>query len=173
MARKCYTCIIVPDASQALHKLGIPIQALYVLAAIGVLSFFVAVGLGFQYIGMASRMENLQTLEAENAKLKVDTRQLRLSTSQLSRRIAALEDEADIITKAMQQDPLLRKLTAKSPSMGGSTGDVPTADLLGSPTLSVEALNGRLDDLEREMAPLDAGTKYLRSTPSMWPILNG
>lgn len=173
MARKFYTCIIVPDASQALHKLRIPIQALYVLAAIGVLSFFVAVGLGFQYIGMASRMENLQTLEAENARLKVDTRQLRLSTSQLSRRIAALEDEADIITKAMQQDPLLRKLTAKSPSMGGSTGDVPTANLLVSPTLSVEALNGRLDDLEREMAPLDAGTKYLRSTPSMWPILNG
>ena len=173
MARKFYTCIIVPDASQALHKLRIPIQALYVLAAIGVLSFFVGVGLGFHYIGMASRMENLQTLEAENAKLKVDTRQLRLSTSQLSRRIAALEDEADIITKAMQQDPLLRKLTAKAPSMGGSTGDVPTADLLGSPTLSVEALNGRLDDLEREMAPLDAGTKYLRSTPSMWPILNG
>ena len=173
MARKFYTCIIVPDASQALHKLRIPIQALYVLAAIGVLSFFVAVGLGFHYIGMASRMENLQTLEAENAKLKVDTRQLRLSTSQLSRRIAALEDEADIITKAMQQDPLLRKLTAKVPSIGGSTGDVPTADLLGSPTLSVEALNGRLDDLEREMAPLDAGTKYLRSTPSMWPILNG
>jgi murein DD-endopeptidase MepM/ murein hydrolase activator NlpD len=173
MARKFYTCIIVPDASQALHKLRIPILALYVLASIGVLSFFVAVGLGFHYIGMASRMENLQTLEAENAKLKVDTRQLRLSTSQLSRRIAALEDEADIITKAMQEDPLLRKLTAKIPSMGGSTGDVPTAELEGSPTLSVEALNARLDDLEREMAPLDAGTKYLRSTPSMWPILNG
>ena len=113
MARKFYTCIIVPDASQALHKLRIPIRALYVLAAIGVLSFFVAVGLGFHYIGMASRIENLHTLEAENAKLKVDTRQLRLTTTQLSRRIDALEDEADIITKAMQEDPLLRKLTAK------------------------------------------------------------
>ena len=85
MARKFYTCIIVPDASQALHKLRIPIRALYVLAAIGVLSFFVAVGLGFHYIGMASRIENLHTLEAENAKLKVDTRQLRLTTTQLSR----------------------------------------------------------------------------------------
>ena len=85
MARKFYTCIIVPDASQQLHKLRVPIRALYVLAAIGVLSFFVAVGLGFHYIGMASRVENLHTLEAENAKLKVDTQQLRLTTTQLSR----------------------------------------------------------------------------------------
>lgn len=172
MARKFYTCIIVPDASQALHKLRIPIQALYVLAAIGVLSFFVAVGLGFHYIGMASRMANFKSLEAENAKLKVDTRQLLLSTSQLSRRIAALEDEADIIHKAMQEDPLLRKLTTKTPSMGGSTSNVPTADLESSALGSLDALNARLDDLERELAPLDAGTKYLRSTPSMWP-LNG
>jgi murein DD-endopeptidase MepM/ murein hydrolase activator NlpD len=172
MARKFYTCIIVPDASQALHKLRIPMQALYVLAAIGALSFFVAVGLGFHYIGMASRMSNLKSLEAENAKLKVDTRQLLLSTSQLSRRIAALEDEADIIHKAMQEDPLLRKLTSKIPSMGGSTTNVPTADLESSAMGSLEALNARLDDLERELAPLDAGTKYLRSTPSMWP-LNG
>lgn len=171
MARKFYTCIIVPDASQALHKLRIPIRALYLLAAIGVLSFFVAVGLGFHYIGMSSRIENLHTLEAENAKLKVDTRQLRLTTTQLSRRIEALEDEADIITKAMQEDPLLRKLTAKNNSMGGSTSNVPTADLEASPMGSLEALNARLDDLERELAPLDAGTKYLRSTPSMWPLV--
>ena len=36
---------------------------------------------------------------------------------------------------------------------------------------SLEALNARLDDLERELAPLDAGTKYLRSTPTMWPLV--
>lgn len=172
MARKFYTCIIVPDASQALHKLRVPIQALYVLAAIGLLSFFVAVGLGFHYIGMASRMETFHSLEAENAKLKVDTLQLRLSTSQLSKRIQALEDEADLIAKAMKEDPLLRKLTSKIPSVGGSAGDVPTDALDHGADGNLEALNGRLDDLERELAPLDAGTKYLRSTPSMWP-LNG
>ena len=110
MARKFYTCIIVPDASQQLHKLRVPIQALYVCAGIGLLSFFVAVGLGFHYLGMASRMETLQSLEAENAKLKVDTRQLRLATTQLSRQVAALESEAEIITKAIQEDPLLRRL---------------------------------------------------------------
>ena len=34
MARKFYTCIIVPDASQQLHKLRVPIQALYVVAGV-------------------------------------------------------------------------------------------------------------------------------------------
>ena len=64
MARKFYTCIIVPDASQQLHKLRVPIQALYILAGIGLLSFFVAVGLSFHYIGMATRMANFQSLHA-------------------------------------------------------------------------------------------------------------
>src|SRR5262245_7953223 len=110
MARKFYTCIMVPDARQQLHKLRVPIQAPYIVAGRGLLSFFGAVGFGFRYIGMASRMENLQTLEAENAKLKVDTRQLLLTTTQLSRQVAALETEAEIITRAIQDDPLLRKL---------------------------------------------------------------
>ena len=70
MARKFYTCIIVPDASRASQASHSDTSALPI-AAIGVLSFFVAVGLGFHYIGMSSRIENLHTLEAENAKLKV------------------------------------------------------------------------------------------------------
>jgi murein DD-endopeptidase MepM/ murein hydrolase activator NlpD len=172
MARRFYTCIIVPDASQALHKLRIPTKALYVLATIGLLSFFVAVGLGFHYVGMASRMEHLQAIEAENAKLNVNTRQLLVATTQLSRRIEALEDEAEVIAKAMQEDPLLRKVTGKIPPMGGSATNVPTSELDVTTPMDLADLNGRLDDLERELGPLDAGTKYLRSTPSMWP-LNG
>src|SRR5215510_9427168 len=147
MARRFYTCIIVPDASQALHKLRIPTKALHVLAAIGLLSFFVAVGLGFHYVGMASRMEHLQAIEAENAKLNVNTRQLLVATTQLSKRIEALEDEAEIIAKAMQEDPLLRKVTGKIPPMGGSTSNVPTADLDVTTPLNLDDLNGRLDDL--------------------------
>jgi len=169
MARKFYTCIIVPDASQQLHKLRIPTQALYVLAFIGLLSFFVAVGLGFHYIGMASRVGALRTLEAENAKLKVDTLQLRLTTSQLVRQVAILESEAEIITKAIQEDPLFRKL---SPPMGGTTANVPTADLETGPIGNVEALKTRLEDLDRELALLDEKTKRIRSTPTIWP-LNG
>ena len=171
MARKFYTCIIVPDASQQLHKLRVPIQALYVLAGIGLLSFFVAVGLGFHYIGMASRMENLQSLEAENAKLKVDTQQLLLTTTQLSRQLEALETEAETITRAIQDDPLLRKLGG-GPA-GGSKTDVPTADLEANrDDVTVDSLQVRLGDLDKELALLDARTKQIRSTPTIWP-LNG
>jgi murein DD-endopeptidase MepM/ murein hydrolase activator NlpD len=166
MARKFYTCIIVPDASQQLHKLRVPIHALYAVAGVGLLSFFVAVGLGFHYLGMASRMENLQTLEAENAKLKVDTRQLRLATTQLSRQVAALESEAEIITKAIQEDPLLRRLGG-TPA-GGSTTNVPTSEL---ETGNLDSLKARLDDLDKELDLLDAKTKHIRSTPTVWPLL--
>src|SRR5262245_4439736 len=171
MARKFYTCIIVPDASQQLHKLRVPMQALYVVAGIGLLSFFVAVGMGFHYIGMTSRMENLQSLEAENAKLKVDTRQLLLTTTQLSRQLATLENEAEIITRAIQDDPLLRKLGG-SPA-GGATTNVPTKDLeVTREDGSIDSLQTRLDDLDKELALLDAKTKRFRSTPTIWP-LNG
>jgi hypothetical protein len=43
MARRFYTCIIVPDASQRLHKLKISEKALFAAAVVGILSFFVAV----------------------------------------------------------------------------------------------------------------------------------
>ena len=165
MARKFYTCIIVPDASQQLHKLRVPIQALYGLAGLGLLSFFVVVGLGFHYIGMASRLETLYTLQAENEQLKVDTRQLRLATTQLSRQVAELESEAEIITKAIQEDPILRKLGG-TPA-GGSTTNVPTAEL---ETGNLDSLQVRLDDLEKELALLDAKTQHIRSTPTVWPL---
>ena len=48
MGKSFYTFIVMPHASPRLHKLKLPVRALYILAAIGILSFFVAVGLGFQ-----------------------------------------------------------------------------------------------------------------------------
>jgi murein DD-endopeptidase MepM/ murein hydrolase activator NlpD len=171
MARKFYTCIIVPNASQKLHKLRVPAQALHVLAVIGVLSFFVAVALGFHYIGMASRVENLHKLEAENATLKVDTQQLRVQTAQLSRQVAELENEADIITKAIQEDPLLRKLGTGRPSVGGSTSNVPTNELSSIPDGSVDALRQRMEDLVRELDMLGEKARHIRSTPTIWPLL--
>jgi murein DD-endopeptidase MepM/ murein hydrolase activator NlpD len=171
MARKFYTCIIVPNASQRLHKLRVPVQALYILAAIGVLSFLVTVGLGFHYIGMASRVANLVRLEAENATLKVDTQQLRLETAQLSRQVAELESEAEIISKAIQEDPLLRKLGGVRQPMGGSTANVPTDELQSSPIGSVDSLRQRMEDLVRELDILGDKTKHMRATPTIWPLL--
>jgi murein DD-endopeptidase MepM/ murein hydrolase activator NlpD len=174
MARKFYTCIIVPDASQQLHKLRIPVKGLYVLAVIGILSFFAAVGLGFNYIGMASRMAGYQDLEAENARLKVDTRQLKLSTTKLNRQIAALESEAEKITKALvEADPVFKRLVRSTGSVGGSKTDVSTSELEGSLQSNVELIRQRMQDVERNLGLLDARSKNMRSTPRIWPVLNG
>ena len=66
MAKRFYTCIIVPDASQRLHKLRIPERALHALAVLGVLSFFVAVALGFSYAHMAFKASDYDQLQVMN-----------------------------------------------------------------------------------------------------------
>jgi len=172
MARKFYTCIIVPDASQQLHKLRIPVKGLYVLAAIGILSFFAAVGLGFNYIGMATRMAGYQDLEAENARLKVDTRQLKLSTTKLTRQVAALESEAEKIAKALETDPIYRRLIKSTGTVGGSKADVPTTELEGSLQSNMELIRQRMDFVERRLSLLDASSKSVRSTPRIWPVVS-
>jgi len=171
MTRKFYTFIIVPDASQQLHKLRIPVKGLYVLAAIGILSFFAAVGLGFNYIGMASRMSGYQSLEAENARLKVDTRQLKLSTTKLYRQVTVLENEAEKITQVLESDPLFKKISRSTGSVGGSKENVLTSDLDGSLTGSVAAIASRMQDLETQLSLLDDKTKRIRSTPTIWPLM--
>jgi murein DD-endopeptidase MepM/ murein hydrolase activator NlpD len=169
MARKFYTCIIVPDASQQLHKLRIPVKALYVLAAIGTLSFFAAVGLGFNYIGMATRAANLQTLEEENAKLKIDTQQLRLSTTKLNRKVIALETEAQNIAQALNDDPVLKKVFKTGP-VGGSTADISTSELEGSLHENVELIRQRMTQVELNLSLQSKRTRNIRSTPRIWPL---
>ena len=71
MARSFYTFIVVPHASLRLHKLRLPVQVLYLLAAIGIVSFFVAVGLGFSYAKMAFKAADYDKLQTENTDLKV------------------------------------------------------------------------------------------------------
>jgi murein DD-endopeptidase MepM/ murein hydrolase activator NlpD len=173
MARKFYTCIIVPDASQQLHKIRIPVKGLYVLAVIGALSFFAAVGLGFNYIGMATRMSGYESLEAENARLKVDTRQLRLSTTKLGRQILKLEDEAESINKAFDSDPLFRRISRSTGSVGGAKADISTSELEGNLHSSVDAIRSRMEDLETHLSLLSEKTRRIRSTPTMWPLNNG
>src|SRR4051812_28276724 len=99
MARRFYTCIIVPEASHRLHKLRIPERALYGLAAVGILSFFVAVALGFSYANMAFKASDYDQLQAENTDLKIKTKDLQVSTAKLSSKIGELEVLSENITK--------------------------------------------------------------------------
>jgi murein DD-endopeptidase MepM/ murein hydrolase activator NlpD len=170
MARRFYTCIIVPDASQKLHKLKVPVPVLYVLSAIGAVSFFVLVALAFNYIAMASRVADYSRLEAENTKLRIDTKQLQMSTSRLNNKIAALEDQTQKITQIFETDLVFRRL-GKLPTAGGSRENLSTADLVGnSPQDSVDSLHARMRELENQLNLLDKRSEMIRSIPTTWPV---
>src|SRR6185436_18502304 len=84
MPKRFYTFIIVPNASSRLHKVRIPIQGMYVLASIGLILLFAVVSLGFNYARMAFKMSDYNTLQAENTELKVEKKNLEVTTKKLS-----------------------------------------------------------------------------------------
>jgi murein DD-endopeptidase MepM/ murein hydrolase activator NlpD len=171
MARRFYTCIIVPDASQRLHKLKIPVKLLYLLSVIGMVSFFVAVALGFSYISMASRVGDYSRMEAENTKLRIDTKQLQLSTSQLNSKISELENQTLKISQIFENDAMFRRLGKLVPTAGGSRENVPTADLVAGGALdTLESMQNRMVDLENQLNVLDKKTEVIRSVPTIWPL---
>src|SRR5438045_1607108 len=80
-----------PKASSRLHKLKMPVRGLYLLGGIGLLSFFVAVGLGFNYARMAFKAADYDKLQAENTNLKVQKKNLEVATQKLGEKINNLE----------------------------------------------------------------------------------
>ncbi|HLQ76976.1 MAG TPA: hypothetical protein VK210_06455, partial [Terriglobia bacterium] len=130
MARRFYTCIIVPDASRQLHKLKIPQKALHALGVFGVFSFFAAVALSFSYAHMAFKASDYDQLAAENTDMKIKTTNLQVSTSRLTSKINDLETLSEKLTQVIENDPAFsqaRKLNIKPE--GGSRTDVTTSQL--------------------------------------------
>ena len=177
MARRFYTCIVVPDASRRLHKLRIPEQALYALAAVGVLSFFVAVALGFSYAHMALKASDYDQLQAENTDLKIKTKDLQVSTFKLSTKIADLETLSKTITDVIEHDPAFKgnkKLNVRPE--GGSRVDLTTAQLTGNGNLagSVDKLRDQVKGLEYTFVTLGELTNQhvvmYDTTPNKWPV---
>src|SRR5262245_51902069 len=127
MAKRFYTCIIVPDASHRLHKLRIPAQVLHVLAAIGIVSFFACAALGFNYARMAFKVADYDKLQAENANLRIQTKNLELSANKLSSKISDLETLSEKLRKTIESDALFRRFakfnidTAGGPRLDYST----------------------------------------------------
>jgi murein DD-endopeptidase MepM/ murein hydrolase activator NlpD len=177
MARRFYTCIIVPDASHRLHKLRIPEKALHGMAAFGVLSFFVAVALGFSYAHMAFKASDYDQLAAENTTLKIKTKDLQVSTSKLSSKISDLETLSEKLTQVIENDPVFtqaKKLNVKPE--GGSRVDLTTSQLLSSGDLGTDLslLRNHADGLENKYTLIDQiVSKRLvvdSVTPNIWPL---
>jgi len=176
MARSFYTFIVVPHASLRLHKLRLPVQVLYVLAAIGIISFFVAVGLGFSYAKMAFKVADYNQLQSENVDLKVQKKNLEVSTLKLNSKLSELETLSERLSTLFQNDSLNKRIKGNLPGVGGSKVDYPTADLLNNSNLKtdMELIKDRTTDLENQLHLLEQVAEkratILRFTPSIWPV---
>jgi len=180
MAKKFYTCIIVPDASHRLHKLRIPTRLLHVLAIIGVLLFFVAVGLAFNYTRMAFKVADYDKLQAENTELKIETKNLEVSAKKLSTKINDLENLSVKLTKMIEGDAVSRRFARinfnRLPgTAGGSRENYSTAELIGDNLKShVDLMRDRMEELEGHFRVLEQVTErraeVLRQTPGIWPL---
>jgi len=175
MGKSFYTFIVVPNASSRLRKLKLPARVLHVLAGIGILSFFVAVGLGFSYAKMAFKAADYDKLQAENTDLKVQKTNLQLATLKLGEKITKLETGFEKIQNQIENDtPKRGKLN--TPAVGGSTVDYPTAELLRSANIKdgLDLLKSKTARMEGTYSILDdvvqKRSKDRQVTPGLWPV---
>ncbi len=177
MAKRFYTFIIVPNASSQLHKLRVPAPVIYVLSAIGLISFFVVVALGFTYARMAFTVADYTQIQTENTQLKVEKRNLEVSTAKLTSKITDLEALSDKLINLLGNDTWTTRFgKLNTPAVGGSNIDYSTADLLGlsSPKANVGLLKNRTAELESDLKLLEQVAVrrdgIIRATPTIWPV---
>src|SRR2546430_14440225 len=129
MGKSFYTFIVVPDASSRLRKLKLPARVLHGLGAVGVLTFFVVVGLGFSYAKMAFKAADYDKLQTENTDLKVQKKNLEVATRKLGEKISNLERISKKIQTLIENDNLANRGKLNGPAVGGSRVDYTTAQL--------------------------------------------
>jgi murein DD-endopeptidase MepM/ murein hydrolase activator NlpD len=176
LGKSFYTFIVIPHASPRLHKLKLPLRTLYILATIGVLSFSVVVGLGFNYAKMAFRAADYDKLQTENTDLKVQKSNLEVVTRKLGEKLSNLESTSQRIQSIIENDNLTKRGKVNGPAIGGSKVDYTTAELLRSANLKdgIDLLKGRTAEMESTLSLLEQVATQradrLRFTPSIWPV---
>jgi murein DD-endopeptidase MepM/ murein hydrolase activator NlpD len=176
LGKSFYTFIVIPHASPRLHKLKLPVRTLYLLALIGTLSFFVAVGLSFNYAKMAFRAADFDKLQNENTDLKIQKKNLEVVTRKLGEKLSNLENVSAKIQTLIENDNLAKKGKLNTPGVGGSRVDYTTAELLRSANLKegIDILKGRTAEMESQLSVLEQvavqrANRYLY-TPNVWPV---
>jgi murein DD-endopeptidase MepM/ murein hydrolase activator NlpD len=180
MAKSFYTFIVVPNASSSLHKVRVPVQIVYVLAAIGLISLIVAIGLGFSYAKMAFRVADYHRLEAENTDLKIQQKNFEVTTRKLNTKLTALETISEKLSSLIESDPKKRNVKLSSVAglggVGGSKVNYSTADLIrhNDSKIGVDLLKDRTSELEDQFRMLErfAEQQQLmkRAMPAIWPL---
>jgi murein DD-endopeptidase MepM/ murein hydrolase activator NlpD len=176
MGKSFYTFIVIPHASPRLHKLKLPVRTLNILAGVGILSFFVAVGLGFSYAKMAFRAADFDKLQSENTDLKVQKTNLEVVTRKLGEKLSHLENVSAKIQTLIENDNLSKRGKVNGPAIGGSKVDYTTAQLLRSANLKdgIDLLKGRTAEMESQLSMLEQVAQQratrLLFTPNIWPV---
>ena len=177
MAKNFYTLIIVPNAGSGLHKVRVPLALLYSLSVLVLLGFFTVIGLGFNYARMALKTAHYSQLETENTALKVDNRNLEVSTRQLNTKIQVLEDLSDKIQEMMQTDTWNKRFgLLNGGGVGGALEDYPTASMISSLNIreNIDLVRDRAAELEFQLRFVEQIAErradQLMLTPSMWPV---
>jgi murein DD-endopeptidase MepM/ murein hydrolase activator NlpD len=149
---------------------------MYLLAGIGILSFFVAVALGFNYAKMAFKAADYDKLQTENTDLKVQKKNLEVVTVKLGEKLSNLENISVKIQNLIEKDNQSKQTKLKGPAVGGSKVDYTTAELLRSANLEegIDLLKGRTAQMENHLSLLEqfAIQQATRQqyTPSIWPV---
>jgi murein DD-endopeptidase MepM/ murein hydrolase activator NlpD len=176
MGKSFYTFIVVPNASSTLHKLRLPVRLLYVVAGIGIISFFLAIGLGFSYVKMAFKVADYNQLAAENIDLKVQKKNLEVSAVKLSSKLNELETLSERLTNLIESENWNKRLKLSLPGVGGSKVDYRTVDLISQPGLKtdIDIMKDRTSELENQLRLLEQVAEkratILRFTPTIWPV---
>jgi murein DD-endopeptidase MepM/ murein hydrolase activator NlpD len=176
LGKSFYTFIVIPHASPRLHKLKLPVRTLHLFAFIGALSFFVAVGLGFNYAKMAFRAADYDKLQSENTDLKIQKKNLEVATRKLGEKLSNLESISAKIQTLIENDNLTKRSKLNGPAVGGSRVDYTTAELLRSANLkeNIDQLKGRTAEVESQLSLLEQvavqRATRLRYTPNVWPV---
>jgi murein DD-endopeptidase MepM/ murein hydrolase activator NlpD len=126
---------------------------------------------------MAFKVADYNKLQAENVDLKVQKKNLEVSTVKLDTKLAALESLSERLTTLIEDGSWAKRFPKLNiPAVGGSKVDYRTADLLRTPDLKagVDLMKDRASDLEGQMKLLaqiaEQRNYIMRFTPTIWPV---
>ncbi|MDH5405413.1 MAG: M23 family metallopeptidase [Candidatus Aminicenantes bacterium] len=171
MLKRFYTIIIVPHAAAKFRQIKIPHHR---LVLISVICFFVIISIGFfayNYVHLSARVGELDSLLLENARLKNENAEYKVSTDIISQKIAEFDDYRKKLNTIAGIQP---------PPEGGEYGGVGNLDdVQQSP--ATRALKHNLPSLQQQVKDMDKNFQLLMdhyenlslllaSTPSIWPV---
>ena len=133
-----------------LHKKWLKLSAVF--------AFLILATSGYGFYGLTQQAAHFR-IERENLRLKAETERQRQELNQLNERVQAVEDTS-------------RKLAEKSGVISANNTILPGA---GGPAIPLDAaglaaLEGKMNQLERELSAHEAMLRERGFTPSIWPV---